>query len=73
MFIPLFDGVFYKQTQEPVNMEEKAKVSEWDEAVVDYERKLKRAKTRVLRIEEAIETFKRSKEQGREWPSAATQ
>jgi len=54
-------------------MEEKAKVSEWDEAVVDYERKLKRAKTRVLRIEEAIETFKRSKEQGREWPSAATQ
>jgi hypothetical protein len=56
------------QVNKTVNRESKAKEANWDEAIADVSRKLELAKKRVSKLESAIDTFKRHKEQGYAWP-----
>jgi hypothetical protein len=53
-------------------MEEKAKLSKWDEAIADYSSRLIKAKRAVTRLENAIATFTRHKEQSRAWPGESS-
>jgi hypothetical protein len=51
---------------------EKAKLTEWDEAIAFTQKKLERAEKQADRLRKAINTYTWNRDRGFPWPTSAT-